>query len=368
MGSHAKAAYSSQSFFEKELKELLQSEGEISVATYMDVVNRHYYATRDPFGKVGDFTTAPEISQLFGEVIAFSFMDFMEKRSAESPVTLIELGPGRGTLMADLLRVVNQVPGLLNQISRVTLVEISPILKAKQRQALSSFQDRLDIRWCDSVTSALEVSGTSFIIANEFLDALPLHQYRLGSENKWQERKISLHTENEILWTWDDATFGDACGPEQLAYFPKQFHKQAIVEASPSRYHVFKRVLNSLEQKGGQALFIDYGDDVLNGETLQALRHHRYVPVLEEPGEADLTSHVDFGVLKEAVKSFQSLGMTYETQRQFLKRFHIDVRLDALLRRASYKQKEVLMKGAERLTDISQMGHLFKVLCVANCA
>lgn len=364
MGSLAQIPYSAMSLFEEELKDCLQSQGAISLATYMDVVNSHYYATRDPFGKTGDFTTAPEISQLFGEVIAFSFMDFLERRENKTPVSLVELGPGRGTLMADFLRVSSQVPGLFDQISDVTLVDISPVLKAKQKQALRSFQDQLNIRWCDSVDSALEGGQPFFIIANEFLDALPIHQYQLTENDHWQEKKIALGKGNELTWTWEKASFKNGFPPQELAYFPKASLKQGVVEVSPLRFEVFKTILEALEKQEGQALFIDYGDEVLNGETLQALRQHHFVSVLECPGEADLTSHVDFGVLKEVVKSFQDLEMTYETQRQFLKRFHIDARLDALLRRASHKQKEPLIKGAERLTDISKMGNLFKVLSV----
>lgn len=367
--------------FQKTLIRDLREGAFLSLASYMDRVNRHYYGTRDPFGKRGDFTTAPEVSQLFGEVIAFSFLDFMEKKARGDSVSILELGPGRGTLMADFLRVLTQVPETFARISEVGLVEMSPFLRAKQQEVLAPFAEALPLKWYDSLeppagddrnksqeaSTCFSCLGSSlFIIANEFLDALPIHQLRRSKTGEWEERVVVLEDSKGLKWSWQQGTpfLKNEQAGGHLGRFGDSLPDSTIWEVSPLRRHVFETLLSSLASRGGQALFIDYGNVALSGETLQALKRHTFVSPLEDPGEADLTSHVSFGELLKTVESRPPLRCSFETQRQFLKRHHIDARLDSLLRRATPEQKRSLLSGCERLLSPDQMGSLFKVLSV----
>ena len=369
---------------EKILREKISEKGSLTVAEYVGLANAHYYATRDPLGREGDFTTAPEISQLFGEILALAMIETWQKAGSPKAFTLAELGPGRGTLMADFLRTARLVPDFLHA-AKGAFVETSPVLQDKQKAAVGAYENDCSFIWYRDIGSLLKLERPLFLIANEFLDALPFHQYRKKGK-AWEEKIVVLSGEEDVLsWSWralSEAESQDLAGSQENV----SLSTEEVIEDSPQRRLFFHKVTNHLQRFGGGAFFIDYGDRGLKGDTFQAVKNHHYVPVLATPGEADLTSHVDFGVLEGVIRhlnqppqSPKTLGesfpasplkiltSTFETQRQFLKRYYGDLRLQGLLRKATPSQKEALISGYERLTSPAQMGTLFKVLSV-NCA
>lgn len=316
----------------------------INIAEYMNLCLAHpqhgYYMTRDPFGLAGDFTTAPEISQMFGEIIGAWVVDIWHKMGSPADFILLECGPGRGTLMADMLRVAAKASGFLSS-ARIILQEISPVLKAKQGETLGS-----GITWIaglDEIPPALPL----IIIANEFLDALPVHQVIRRAAN-WHERVISLTPEGLLCFTEQEM-------PQDLRPFaPPDAPDNLIVEISPARLHYLGHCAVLIRARGGAGLWIDYGAaHTGHGDTLQAARAHSFADPLAAPGLADLTTHVDFEVLRAAALSAGVSCPRVVTQGAFLTSLGIAHRA-AKLDRAD---------DMHRLVAPDQMGHLFKVLC-----
>lgn len=326
----------------------------MDIGTFMEIVLCHpafgYYTTRDPFGAGGDFTTAPEISQIFGEVMGLWLADAWVKAGRPDPILLVECGPGRGTLMADVLRATRKIPGFSNA-ARVHLIESSPFLRARQAEALADFtpvfHDRIERL----------PTGPVFLIANEFLDALPVRQYR-RTESGWAERRVTL----------DDAQhfrFVEEASPEDneaLSDRARTTTPGAMVEISPAREDFLLHVANRVRQAGGAALFIDYGSERSGfGDTLQALRAHRPVDVLDCVGEADLTTQVDFEPLVRVARTADVQVAPVVDQGLFLTRMGGALRLEALCR-ARPDRAQDLRAGFARLTAPEAMGRLFKVL------
>ncbi|WP_137111644.1 class I SAM-dependent methyltransferase [Rhodobacter sp. SY28-1] len=334
------------------LIERIRETGPISVADYMAECLLHpvhgYYTTRDPFGAGGDFTTAPEISQMFGELIGLTLAQAWLDRGSPSPFTLAELGPGRGTLMADILRATKGVPGF-NQAAQVVLVEASPVLRRKQHDTISRGHD-LGLRWIEAAGDLPE--QPLFLIANEFFDALPIHQYQFV-KGGWHERLIGVQ---------DGAlAFGLAEGetlPGTLAM--QQREDGMVIEENRIGRFVMRQVHHRLHHHGGLALVIDYGDWRSRGDTLQALRRHAFDDPLAHPGEADLTAHVDFEALAERETPF------YSTQGAFLTQLGIDARAERLARNLTGAALESHWAAHRRLTHPEEMGSLFKVLAVSS--
>ncbi|HEY8963227.1 MAG TPA: SAM-dependent methyltransferase [Alphaproteobacteria bacterium] len=315
------------------IKGQIKQSGPINIGTFMQTANAHYYATRDPLGMDGDFTTAPEISQLFGEMIGLCIADTW-MRSGSPKCTLVELGPGRGTLMADLLRATKNVPGFHHSIN-IHLVETSPALRDKQKKNIHA-----NIVWHDDVSS-LPNDQPLLIIANEFFDALPIRQAVMTPQG-WQERVIGLNDNRLIFGTTAMPPALAPSGPAELG---------TIVEFSPARDDVFSTLKGRLNTQDGMMLIIDYGHDTTHpqGDTLQAVYRHAPCDVLGHIGEADLTSHVDFG----------RMGGGSMTQGHFLKMMGIETRLTQL----EQKNPDAdLRTGVERLIASDQMGTLFRVL------
>jgi NADH dehydrogenase [ubiquinone] 1 alpha subcomplex assembly factor 7 len=307
---------------ERALLERIRSEGPISVEAFMDACNAYYYATRDPLGERGDFTTAPEISQMFGEMIGACLADAW-RRSGERPDAIYaELGPGRGTLAADALRVL----GRAGFAGEVHLVETSPVLRQTQRASLPG------AIWHEAILGL--PSHPLLLVANEFLDALPVRQFIAGAE-----RHVQIE-DGKLAFDLD----GD------------------IVEDSPARDQAVREVANHLAQYGGLALFIDYGHDkTAPGETLQAVRGHSFAPVLEQPGEQDLTAHVDFEALARICTETGVVVTAIAGQGEWLARIGIEARAGALMRANPSRAKDV-EAALRRLTSREEMGTLFKVI------
>jgi NADH dehydrogenase [ubiquinone] 1 alpha subcomplex assembly factor 7 len=335
------------------LTERIREGGPITVADYMGECLLHpthgYYTTRDPFGAAGDFTTAPEISQMFGELLGLALAQAWLDRGAPSPFTLAELGPGRGTLMADILRATKGVPGFHAAVD-VVLVEASPVLRQTQQQTASRGHD-LGLRWIVAAQDLPE--QPLFLIANEFFDALPIHQYQFAN-GLWHERLVGLK---------DGAlAFGLAERGERTTgtLSDRQPEEGMIIEQGRIARFVISVVWRRLTHHGGLALIIDYGGWRSRGDTLQALRRHAYDDPLAHPGEADLTAHVDF----EPLAGHQPHH--YTTQGAFLLRLGIEARAERLARGMTGSALESHHAALRRLTHPEEMGSLFKVLALTS--
>ncbi len=327
----------------------IRQTGPLTIARYMqacltDPVHG-YYVTRDPFGTAGDFTTAPEISQMFGELIGLWLAQVWIDQGTPR-FTLAELGPGRGTLMADILRATARVPGFHDALD-LWLVETSPTL----REAQKSRVDR-PVRWVDGVAD-LPDGKPLFVVANEFFDALPIHQY-LRLADGWRERMVGLSAEGTL-------TFGLASGANlDLGQRFAEAKPETVVEYGPAGESVVAAIAPTIARHGGAILAIDYGAWDGVGDTLQALRNHAYDDPLAHPGEADLTAHVGFRWLAEAATG---LVPHFGEQGSFLAALGIGPRAGSLASQHP-DQAEAVADALHRLTDASEMGTLFKVLAL----
>ena len=333
------------------IAERIRESGPITVADYMAECLLHpvhgYYTTRDPFGTKGDFTTAPEIAQMFGELLGLALAQAWLDRGSPAPFTLAELGPGRGTLMADILRATKGVPGF-HEAARLTLVEASPRLREVQASTLSTHSPV----WMDRMEDLPE--APLFLIANEFLDALPIRQFQHGPQG-WQERLIGLRE--------DQLTFGLSAPLPQVPDTPAFRHaaEGALVEDNLPARRAVAETATRIARHGGVAYWIDYGGWRSQGDTLQALRQHRPDDPLSHPGQADLTTHVDFEPLAALAQAF-----AYDTQGAVLTRLGIDARAERLARKLTGAALESHRAAHRRLTHASEMGSLFKVLAMTS--
>lgn len=327
---------------EQILKDKIQQQGAISVAEYMDTClyhNEHgYYMSSTPLGKEGDFTTAPEISQIYGEMIGAWVADTWIKMGRPQNWQLLEAGPGNGTLMKDVLRTLEHaLPESYAGIS-ITLLEISPILKAKQRELLESH----NICWASSLDD-IDFEKPSIVIANELLDAFPVRQFQQIKTGKYQEKLITLEN-NKFEWTLSNET--------------KQLNISGeIVETSDAMESFLCKLKDKLTN--GAALFIDYGDHA-TGDSLQAIEKHKKVNIFEHPGKADLTAHVNFDNVRRVLGEERT--SIAEPMGQFLNSIGLPMRAAALLSRATEKQKQDIEQATYRLMHPEQMGEMFKVI------
>jgi SAM-dependent MidA family methyltransferase len=332
---------------------LIRQTGPLSIADYMADCLTHpvhgYYTTRDPLGVEGDFTTAPEISQMFGEMLGLCLAQTWLDHGAPAPFALAELGPGRGTLMADLLRAAKAVPGFLDAME-LHLVELSPALRARQAAALGGHRPVWHERLADLPALPL------LLVANEFLDALPIRQF-LRQGGGWAERVVGAEG--------DRLVFGRA-PPVPLATLSHRLADTVegdLVEVSTATEAVAEEIGARVVAQGGAALIVDYGGWRSLGDTFQALRGHRKVDPLDAPGQADLTAHVDFEALARAARRSGAAVTAMTTQGAFLDRLGIMARARALARG---DRSERIAAEHRRLTHPEEMGDLFKVIAVHN--
>ena len=319
--------------------------GPMTVADYMAECLMHptqgYYATRDPFGTRGDFVTAPEISQMFGELIGLALAQAWLDQGSPKPFTLAEPGPGRGTLMADALRATRGVPGFHAGL-RLHLVERSPTLRAVQARTVGMAANLHD--GAETLPDA-----PLFLIANEFFDALPVRQYE-RREGGWHERMVGL--DGEAL------SFGlvpCALPDPRFAADPPG----TVVETCPAAPAIMAAIALRIARHGGAAIIVDYGGWRSKGDTLQALRAHAPEPPLANPGQADLTAHVDFEALALSAALPRS-GLT--PQGRLLQRLGIDQRAARLAAGMTGAMRENHLAAHHRLTHTSEMGSLFKAI------
>jgi NADH dehydrogenase [ubiquinone] 1 alpha subcomplex assembly factor 7 len=339
----------------------IRRRGPLSVAEYMEQALAHpehgYYRTRDPLGRKGDFITAPEISQAFGELIGLWCADTWARMGRPDRALLVELGPGRGTLMADALRATKLAPAFRAAIE-IHLVETSPVLRAAQARAVG---DAGPV-WHDTIETLPK--APLIAIANEFFDALPVHQFVRG-EQGWRERLVDLAPSGDGL------CFKVAPGPTRaLPLVPGRLADAplgSVFEVGPLALVVARELGRHAAEHGGAALVIDYGYMLGGrGDTLQAVRGHERHEALAEPGAADITAHVDFAALAESAIEGGGRCHGPVTQASFLRALGIEARLHGLLKNATPAQAEALLTGVRRLIDPAEMGTLFKVLAIAD--
>jgi NADH dehydrogenase [ubiquinone] 1 alpha subcomplex assembly factor 7 len=330
---------------------MIREDGPMPLDRYMALCLGHpqhgYYMSRDPFGPDGDFITAPEISQIFGELVGIWCAAAFEALGAPRSFNLVELGPGRGTLMSDIMRATRVMPGF-GESARIHLVETSPTLRKLQARKLGDA-----VTWHETVDSVPD--GPSIIIANEFFDALPIRQYEFH-QGQWMERRIGLNADGRLVI---GRTAFPLAGPSAS--------EGAIFETGPLRDDIARLLGARLAQSPGAVLIFDYGHKASAlGDTLQAVRRHEFCSILDRPGEADLTSHVDFESLGRA---FTQGGVTTHgpiTQRQFLLAMGIDARTTLLTAKAKPTERKIIARAAERLAGENQMGNLFKVMAATS--
>jgi len=324
--------------------ESLWTDGPVSLADYMAAANGHYYAARDPLGAAGDFTTAPEISQMFGELVGIWCADLWD-RAGRPAFRYVELGPGRGTLAADALRAMRRFG--CDPVG-VELVETSPALRAAQLSRVP------DARHHDAVES-LPGDAALLIVANEFFDALPIRQL-VATPEGWRERLVARDGARLVT------QHGDTPVDADVAPLLRTQPVGTVVETSPAASAVMHGCALRIAHSGGAMLAIDYGyRGPAAGDTLQAVSSHRYADPFERAGEVDLTAHVDFTALTAAARRGGLTVAGPVGQGLWLQRLGIDARLQSLIAAAPARAEE-LEGQRHRLVEAGEMGELFQIL------
>lgn len=341
------------------------ADGHMDLGEYMALCLGHpehgYYMTRDPFGKGGDFTTAPEISQMFGEMIGAWLADTWMNMGEPSNVILLECGAGRGTLMADAMRATKQVAGF-HEAVQLHLLEISPVLKLAQQDALKGY----DATWHSDIES-VPTDSPLLILGNEFLDALPVRQL-VFTDAGWQEKVIKIDINDTLrLYEIEADSKVKTLIPPMLIPSKIGGHLEVSLEQNDFISKISKIVL----KQGGNAIFLDYGFiHNVAGDTLQAVKNHSYCDVLDSPGEVDLTAHVNFARLSQQLMEENLTVHGPVSQGEFLKRLGITVRAEDLRRVATDKQRVEIDVALKRLTGDKtkdgEMGTLFKVIAFSS--
>jgi SAM-dependent MidA family methyltransferase len=347
----------------REIVRLITSAGPMPVWRYMHLCLSHpkygYYIARDPLGREGDFITSPEISQMFGELLGLWAASVWRDMGSPQTLRLIEIGPGRGTMMADALRALRVLPPLY-QVLDIHLVEVNPALRRKQQEALTG----LPVRWHDSLADV--PAGPSIILANEYLDVLPIHQM-VKREDGWHERTVELDGDGHLVFgvAPDPVPRFEALLPEVVKAAPAG----AIFEWRPDAE--IMGIATRVRDMGGAALLVDYGhlrSDA--GDTLQAIARHSFADPLKNPGQADITAHVDFEALARAAANVGAQVHGPVTQGEFLQRLGIEARAHSLMQKANETVAQGILIAKNRLIGGGRggMGTMFKVIAISDPA
>lgn len=341
---------------------LIEARGPMTIADYMEDALMHphdgYYTSQNPIGAKGDFTTAPEATQIFGELIGLWLVQAWVDLGEPKAFNLIEMGPGRGVLMADIVRVAKLRPDFL-QAAHIWLVEASGRMRHEQQRRLRDVGPPVD--WADKFEDV--PGGPAIIVANEFLDCLPIRQFvRTGLS--WRERLVGLNATSDGL----DFVLGDTPPNPKIPLPDKNdAEESAIFEYSLGAETLIEEISQALLERTGRALFIDYGH--LNsglGDTLQAVRDHEFWPVTSAPGYADISAHVDFSHLAKVAFENGAAAHGPVTQGVFLDRLGLSVRVARLCEGKSKTECDAIEAGAFRVVASSQMGEIFKTLCISS--
>jgi NADH dehydrogenase [ubiquinone] 1 alpha subcomplex assembly factor 7 len=339
------------------IKELVLADGPMTIDRFMTLCLAHprhgYYMARMPFGRQGDFVTAPEVSQIFGELIGIWCLAAWEVMGRPDPVRLVELGPGRGTLMADLLRSSRIAPAFAAAL-RIHLVELSPLLAETQRQTLAAAPQLIE--WHDHLDAV--PSGPMILIANEFFDALAIRQLQRRGGH-WHERVVGLDRNGSLAL----GLAPDPVDDRLIPAWTRAAAEGAIAEISPARCQLAGALGARLMTQPSLALIVDYGHlSSALGDTLQAVAGHSRADPLERPGQADITAHVDFAALAACLRQAGAAVYAAMDQGSFLAAMGLAARVAVLQRGHPPATQAAIAAGAARLAAADQMGHLFKVL------
>ncbi|MFB9264311.1 class I SAM-dependent methyltransferase [Bradyrhizobium erythrophlei] len=329
---------------------------------YMELCLMHpqygYYVSRDPLGREGDFTTSPEVSQMFGELLGLWSASIWKAIGSPAMLRLVELGPGRGTMMADALRALRVLPPLYQSLS-IHLVEVNPVLRERQRATLSGVRN---ITWHRSIDDVPE--GPAVILANEYFDVLPIHQM-VRRETGWHERTVGMDANGNLY-------FGTAAEPTPrfevlLPALVRAAPLGAVFEWRPDTE--IMKLATRVRDQDGAALIVDYGhlrSDA--GDTFQAIARHSFADPLKHPGEADITAHVDFQALTRAAEDIGARVHGPVTQGDFLKRLGVEARAAGLMAKATPEVSAGIAGALKRLTDSGRggMGSMFKAMAVSD--
>jgi NADH dehydrogenase [ubiquinone] 1 alpha subcomplex assembly factor 7 len=340
---------------ERIIRDIITAQGAISLAAYMELALQHpehgYYRVGEPLGRTGDFITAPEISQMFGEVIGVWCAEAWREIGKPDPFALIELGPGHGTMMRDMVRATAKVGGF-HDAKHLCLIDSNKTLREKQRDILGGSAPQ----FYDDISQVPPMP--SLVIANEFFDSMPVRQFEQTFRG-WSERMVTV--ENDALAT--------VLRPLQVVennLIPPPLREAkpgTIFEFSPKAQIILRDILRRLKTHKGAMLIIDYGYVAASGApTVQAVSHHAYTDIFERPGEVDLTAHVDFSAFEQLVRDAGLNASPVIGQGEFLQNLGIEIRAEALKKRATPQQAEEISCALHRLTDDVQMGQLFRVM------
>ncbi len=340
---------------EKKIKDLIEKSGPISLSRYMEIClwddENGYYTSNQVLGRNGDFITSPEISQTFGELIGLWALSFYQQFINKKRLCITELGSGRGTLLKDAIRTICRVTN--NKIDLdITILEKSERLKTLQKENLKN----KNVKWISDIKClSLE---PQIIIANEFFDALPINQYVRSNEG-WHEKKVTTKngklcfTLDNKIWVPSDSVFSD-------------FKIGDTLEYSEQTISIFSNICNHLIQYDGVLLVVDYGNISGIGDTLQAVNKHKFKSILEKPGQSDLSSHVNFKLLKEMARKKNLYVSPVREQQKFLLELGIKERLKSLTKNVSSAIAETVDSEVKRLIDPGEMGSLFKVIAITK--
>ena len=338
------------------LQTLIAREGPLSISDFMHAALAHpehgYYVTRDPLGPPGDFITAPEVSQMFGEMIGLWVVQCWLEMGAPKPFRLVEWGPGRGTMMADMVRAARTHPDFF-EATEIHLVETSPVLRRAQRQTLG----QIEVTWHDSPT----IDGTTpfVVVANEFFDCLPIRQF-VRTERGWNERRIAIDNEGRFAFVVDPQA-----QPPEVDW--PDGPVGSIFEYAPAAQAMIDGLSWALRRCPGRALILDYGHtETATADTLQAVRNHRVADIFDAPGTSDLTAHVDFDALARHARHSGARVDGPTTQRDFLLRLGIATRAERLMAGATEADRRLIARQLDRLISPKQMGTLFKAMAVSS--
>ena len=342
-------------FLKKKIAEKIALEGPLSISKFMEIclwdVDEGYYSKKQIIGKKGDFVTSPELSQTFGELIGIWSLSQHLKKFTDKKLSLLELGPGKGTLVSDALRAINKI--IKNKIeTEAYLLEKSSVLKSIQQKKLLGF----NIKWLNDVRKIPQ--KPLVIIANEFFDSLPINQY-VKVEGGWQERKVAVKN-NNFYFTLDKKV---------VKFKTNHFDNTPlgnIIEYSFNSVEIISLICEHIKKFGSIALIIDYGENFGFGDTLQAIRNHTPELILDNPGESDLSSHVNFGILTKIALERNLFVSPIIEQFKFLKNLGIEHRLKKLIKLNPKNKIHSEINGIKKLIDPKRMGKLFKVLAISD--
>lgn len=338
---------------------LIAAQGPISISAFMSLAlhdpQAGYYATRDPLGAAGDFTTAPEISQVFGEILGLWFVQLWHDQGRPPRKRLVELGPGRGTLLADALRAAGVMPEFLDGLE-IVLVEASAVLRNIQREKLGPYGNR--IRWLSHFDAALG-DEPLYLLANEFFDALPIRQY-VKAGRGWFERMVTTDAAGRLAFGLSPVPLPPHLVPEDSEHVPEG----SVLENRPAADALAEEIAQAIERRGGGALIVDYGHDAPGfGDTLQAVAGHAFSSVLDKPGESDLSAHVNFRTFAECARVTGASVFGPVDQGVFLQRLGAAQRVQQLAIR-NPSSAQMLRSQLDRLVNPDHMGRLFKALAI----